>query len=43
LAAAGVAYLKIEFERAVAWCGKKTGKMLTLRHIIYHPVDFNNK
>jgi exodeoxyribonuclease V alpha subunit len=28
LAAAGVAYPEIEFERAVAWCEKKTGKML---------------
>jgi exodeoxyribonuclease V alpha subunit len=28
LAAAGVAYPKIDFERAVAWCEKKTGKTL---------------
>jgi hypothetical protein len=28
LAAAGVACSKIEFERAVAWCEKKIGKML---------------
>jgi exodeoxyribonuclease V alpha subunit len=46
LATAGVTYAKVDFEKAVAWCEKKTGKTLapsqrqalkTIEHIASRP------